>query len=34
MKVVVEVQAPVVSFRSGQATHFAVEYESAGADID
>lgn len=34
MKVVVEVQARAVSFRSGEATHFAAEYECAEADID
>lgn len=33
MKVVVEVQAQAVSFRSVEAAHFAVEYEYAEVDI-
>lgn len=33
MKVAVEVQAPAVSFRSGEATHFAAGYECAEAGI-
>ena len=32
-KVAVEVQAPVVNFRSGEATHFVAECGCAGVDI-